>query len=154
MGILKKYLIILACIGLILFVSTCRKAEEDNFLKGSWRITSLKMNKDSADPRTLFFPSYSVVSNQCEYNLDFASKEVVIGSYYINDTLLFTKEGEWQLESQKSMHLVLDNFINGTFSLEKTDADNYILTSDDDSNYVESLDSIIKLTIKLNRAQQ
>jgi hypothetical protein len=112
------------------------------------------MNRDSADPRTLFFPSYNVIGSQCVYNLDFAENDIVIASYYVNDTLVFTKEGEWQLETKTNMHLVLDDFINGRFNLEKTDADSYVLTSDDDSNYVEMLDSIIKLTIKINRSQE
>ncbi len=123
-------------------------------MDGTWRINSLKMNRDSADPRTLFFPSYNVIGSQCVYNLDFAENDIVIASYYVNDTLVFTKEGEWQLETKTNMHLVLDDFINGRFNLEKTDADSYVLTSDDDSNYVEMLDSIIKLTIKINRSQE
>jgi hypothetical protein len=151
---LKKLLFIPIALGLILLLSTCRKTEEDNFLDGTWRINSLKMNRDSADSRTLFFPSYNVIGSQCVYNLDFADNDIVIASYYVNDTLVFTKEGEWQLETKTNMHLVLDDFINGRFNLEKTDADSYVLTSDEDSNYVEMLDSIIKLTIKINRSQE
>ena len=111
----------------------------------------MKINKDTADPFILFFPNYNPAIGDYQYSLNFAENDVVIASYVINDTLYYTKEGEWQLNSTKEMHLVLDNFINGTFTLDKLDSENYNLTSDQDSNYIESLDTVVRLTIKLNR---
>ncbi|MBX7181125.1 MAG: hypothetical protein K1X82_03345 [Bacteroidia bacterium] len=148
---MKKLLFVPFIIGLLLFLSTCRKTEENNFLKGTWQINSMKINKDTADPFILFFPNYNPAIGDYQYSLNFAENDVVIASYVINDTLYYTKEGEWQLNSTKEMHLVLDNFINGTFTLDKLDSENYNLTSDQDSNYIESLDTVVRLTIKLNR---
>lgn len=109
------------------------------------------MNKDTADALRLFLPGYTGNGNCCDYELDFAENKTVIATYTFQDTLAYTKEGEWELVKKDEMHLYLDMFINATFKLTKLDDDNYTFASNSDSNYVEALDSIVKLTLKFKR---
>ena len=136
---------------MVLIFSTCRKAEENNFKDGEWRISTLRMNKDTADALRLFLPIYSAQGSKSKYDFDFADNKIVLSTYYFQDTIVFTKEGEWELREKNEMYLYVDNFINGTFSLTKLSADEYNFTSTEDSNYIEALDSVVRLSFKLRR---
>ncbi len=136
---------------LVIAFAACRKSEENNFLSGTWRVTELKINRDTADAFRLFLPNYSSVGTRSKYELEFYKDNYVLATYTSSDTLLYTRQGEWELKTTSSMHLYVDKFINADFEVNKIDKDNYNLVSNKDSNYVEKLDTLVKLSFKLRR---
>lgn len=139
----------------ILFIvtfETCRKVEENNLKNGEWRIVDFRFNRDTGNALRLFLPGFTGTGSCCKYILNFSEENILTCTYFVNDTLAYTKFGEWELHKKDEIRLVFDDFVNGNFELNKLDNSTFNLISDDDSNYVQAIDSVKRTTIRIRRS--
>lgn len=126
-----KTLLLLAVCGSILFTAnSCRKIQEDTFIKGLWKINGLYFDTLSQNQMPTHFDGFTAGNNCCVYKLDFQEDNVVFGYYLKNNQFQTVEIGSWEITKYNQIQLQIDSFADGIFDIEKTTVKKFELTSD------------------------
>lgn len=135
---IKTILLSAAFLGILLSTSSCRKIQEDTFIKGLWKLNGMYFDTIQQNQMDVHFPGYSSPDKCCVYKLDFQSDNVVFGYYLTNDTFSYVAIGDWEIVKYNEIQMKIDSFADGTFDIEKTTIKKFQLTSD--NNHVKYFD--------------
>lgn len=128
---LKIVLLLALCGSIVLITGSCRKIQEDTFIKGLWKINTLYFDTLSQNQMQVHFDGFTSTNNCCVYKLDFQEDNVVFG-YYLKDNQFKSVEiGNWEIVKYNQILLQIDSFADGVFDIEKTTIKKYKLTSDE-----------------------
>lgn len=111
-------------------VSSCVKIQNKVLLKGTWELVNYKFDTLSLNYMTVILPGYTQGGDCCRYMIDFKDNDVVTGTYYVNDTVNYTVDGTWSLDEKSTLVIDLDNYVDGTFDIERENRTTYYLTTD------------------------
>lgn len=115
---MKSNYLFLGILGLVLTVSSCRKIQEDQLLKGLWVVEGLYFDTVATNQLTTYFPGHDATSKCCQYKINFDEDNLVIGYYLTNDSFTYVTTGLWELTAFNELQLKLDNFANGEFAIK------------------------------------
>jgi hypothetical protein len=138
MKIFKTIILLFAFGGILLSANSCRKIQEDTFIKGLWKLNGMYFDTLSQNQMDVHFPGYSSPDECCVYKMDFQSDNVVFGYYLTNDTFGYVAIGNWEIVKYNQIQLKIDSFADGIFDIEKTTIKKFKLTSED--NHVKYFD--------------
>lgn len=132
--------IIAACALAVFSFSSCRKIQEDTFIKGLWRLNEMYLDTMQGNQMANHFPGFVSGSSCCIYKLDFQSDDVVFGYYITNNTFQSVVIGTWEIVKYNQIQLQIDSFANGVFDIEKTTVKKFELTSEEnDVKYFDGM---------------
>ncbi len=115
---MKKNYLFLGLLVVVAMVSSCRKIQEDQLLKGLWVVEGLYFDTITTNQLTNFFPGHDATSKCCQYKINFDEDNLVIGYYLTNDSFTYVTTGLWELSAYNKLQLKLDNFANGEFEIK------------------------------------
>lgn len=133
--------VILIAIAFVVFVSasSCRKIQEDIFIKGFWKLNELYFDTISQNQMPVYFPGFTSTGNCCVYKLDF-EPDAVIGYYIVNNKFQRVVIGNWEVTKYNQILLQIDSFADGIFDVKKTTIKKFELTSE--KNHVKFLNTL------------
>lgn len=147
---MKRICLLLLGVLILFSFGGCKKIQERTILTGEWEFKSAYMNHDDAtDILNLVLPYRASYPEDSYYQILFDDDGSVHGKYYTFDTLNYAVDGEWELVKYNVFKVNLDQYVNGTFIVDKMKDGNYKLTSDEDSNAVKFLGNA-KVYLEMN----
>jgi hypothetical protein len=96
-------------------------------------------------------PGYVSHDPAYRYMVHFLDNDVCTGDYYAADTLNYSVEGEWRLIDDETLFIHLDEYVNGTFHMEKLDKNTFLLSTDQNIiNFIET--DTVSLEMRIRRS--
>ncbi len=140
MNTIKTCLLVLIFGGVLAGAASCKKIQEDTFIKGLWRINTLNFGSLPDNQMAVHFPGFVTGNSCCTYKMDFQADNVVFGYYIQNDSFKSVVIGNWKLIKYNQIYLQIDSFADGIFDIQKSTVKIYKLTSD--HNHIKYYDGI------------
>ena len=131
----------------MILCGSCSKITEVTMMKGEWQVLEVKVNGGNLNQMEQLFPQFDTTGRYLIYMMD---NGVMKGEYYIGDNLDFEAWGEWELLTNDSVFMKIDEYINGAF-LVKSNGD-HLYTMYSDSNDIAFYDiGISTMVLELER---
>ena len=126
----KNYVLtILLATGLLLGGSSCKRTVERMLVKGTYEVVDFKMNGGTVNLMEIALKNYVSNSACCRYEITFDDNGTCTASYFINDTLDYSRGGTWELLKRDVIDIKLDLYVDGIYEIEKHDKRNFTLFS-------------------------
>jgi hypothetical protein len=151
MKTLKTFFLFVAGVSLLFTTNSCKKIQEDTFIKGLWKMNGMYFDTLSQNQMENHFDGYGTTANCCYYKLDFQPDNVVFGYYLKENQFKSVVIGSWEIVKYNQIQLQIDSFADGIFDIERTTPKKYKLTSDD--NHVKYYDSNPSMDTTITRLE-
>lgn len=125
-----RFKIFLLLLPSVLFFSSCEKIQENKILKGTWEVMKVELNHGDANAMEAFLHGYVSNSSCCHYIVDFNDDNTCSGTYYRNDSLIYTVTGEWDMRDFNLVYVNLDRYVNTELNVNRHSKTYYTLESD------------------------
>ncbi len=140
MNTIKTGLLVLIFGGLLTSVTSCKKIQQDIFIKGLWRINGLYFAPLTDNQMATHFPGFLYGNSCCTYKMDFQADDIVFGYYIKDDSFKSVVIGTWKITKYNQLQLQIDSFADGIFDIHKVTVKSYNLTSD--HNHIKYYDGV------------
>jgi hypothetical protein len=134
----KTILLLISFGGILLSANSCRKIQEDIFIKGLWKMNGMYFDTLSENQMLNHFEGYGTTPNCCYYKFDFQPDNVVFGYYLKDNQFKNVVIGNWEIIKYNQILLQIDSFADGIFDIERTTPKKYKLSSE--NNHVKYFD--------------
>lgn len=118
--------LIIVCCALF----SCEKIQEKKIINGTWEVTKVEMNHGDANAMEVFLRNYVSNSSCCQYIVDFKDDNTCSGTYYHNDTVVYSVNGEWEMRDFNLVYVNLDLYVNTDLIVNRHSKTYYTLESD------------------------
>ncbi len=125
-----------AIITLALYTG-CVKLQNKVIMKGEWELVNFQLENSPDNLMEGILQGYNQPPGCCKYMIDFQDGDKVVGTYYVNDTISYTVEGNWSLDDKSELYIKLDDYVDGLFTIDRQSRREYQLKSD--KNLIELL---------------
>ena len=111
-------------------LSSCVKIQENKILNGTWEVMKVELNHTDANAMEVFLHNYISNAQCCHYIVDFRDDNTCSGTYYSNDTIVYTVEGEWHMVEFNLVYVNLDKYVNAELDVNRHSKTYYTLNSE------------------------
>ena len=130
-------------------LSSCKKIQENKIINGKWQVIKVELNGDSANAMEVFLQGYKTNAVCCRYIVNFRDDNTCSATYYRNDSIIYSVEGEWELKKFNLVYVKLDRYVNALLDIDRHSRTYYTLHSDE--NEVEALNQTVPSKLKIKR---
>jgi hypothetical protein len=123
-----KALLTILCLSLV-FIS-CQKIQERKIINGKWEVIKVELNHTDDNVMEIFLQDYVSNSTCCHYMVDFRDDNTCSSTYYRNDSLIYTVEGEWKMVDFNLVYVNLDQYVNAELDVDRHSKTYYTLSSE------------------------
>lgn len=124
---MRTYLLALL---LITFFASCKKIQENKIINGTWEVMKVELNHTDPNAMEVFLPGYVSNSTCCHYIVDFKDDNTCSGTYYRNDSIVYTKTGEWHMVEFNLVYVKLDEYVDANLDVNRHSKTYYSLSSE------------------------
>ncbi len=114
----------------IFHFTSCEKIQERKIINGTWEVIKVELNHTDANAMELFLQDYVSNAECCHYMVDFRDDNTCSSTYYRNDSLIYTKEGEWHMVDFNLVYVNLDEYVNAELDVNRHSKTYYTLSSE------------------------
>lgn len=132
----------------ILFFS-CKKIQEKRIINGTWKVANVELNHANINVMEVFLDGYKSNSKCCSYIVDFRDDNTCTGTYYRNDSLVYTVKGEWVLKKFNLIYVNLDSYVNADLAVDRHSRNYYTLETEE--NMVAALGQVLPTKLEIKR---
>ena len=150
-----KNCFLISGVCVVLVFSSCKKIQNDNLINGVWTLNSVLLDSSLQNYLNYALPQFANGNNCCHYEIDFEKNDKAFGYYLTNDSSYLVL-GMWNLPEYNKIYIHLDNFIDGTFDIDKKTMHHFVMSTDANRvkqyavNYPSSGDTV-KCVLDLTR---
>ena len=138
-------LILLFTVSLI----SCKKIQEKKILNGTWEVVKVELDYGDANAMEIFLDGYKSNSECCQYIVDFRDDNTCSGTYYRDDSLIYSVEGEWALKKFNLVFVNLDKYVNADLDVDRHSKTYYTL--DTEENNVSLINQVLPTKLEIKR---
>jgi len=137
-------------LGILISFNSCKKVQEDKILSGTWEVVKVELGESDFNVMETFLRPYKSNHVCCKYIVDFRDDNTCSGTYYRDDSLIYTVEGEWELKEFNLVYVNLDKYVFADLDVNRHSKTYYTL--DTDSNTVKALNNeVLATTLEIKR---
>ena len=117
----------------MLTISSCESIQQGIILDGKWEVMKVELDHGDLNAMEVFLQGYKSYSQCCHYFVDFRDDGTCSGTYYRNDSLVYTVEGEWDLKEFNLVYVNLDKYVNADLDVNRHSQTYYTLDSEENN---------------------
>ena len=136
---LRPFAITCSIFLLAVACNSCKKTTEDQLINGLWALESVYVDTSTANYMNKF-PEFANGNGCCFYKINFDEANIVLSYYLTHDSVRTVATGTWIVNSYSQVYIKLDNFMDGTFNIDRVAPKHWELTSK--ANHIAAFDSI------------
>lgn len=141
---------VILSLGILISFNSCKKIQENKILNGTWEVVKVELDGSGVNVMEVFLDGYKSYSACCKYIVDFRDDNVCSGTYYRDDSVIYTVEGEWEMKEFNLVHVNLDKYVFADLDINRHSKTYYTLNTD--SNTVKALNNqVMTTTIEIKR---
>lgn len=125
-----KHIYCLLLIFCVTLFSSCKKIQENKIINGTWEVMKVELNHQDANVMEIFLNGYVSNAECCHYIVDFKENNICTGTYYQNDTIVYSKTGEWKILEFNLVYVNLDLYVNADLNVNRHSKQYYTLDSE------------------------
>ena len=129
----------------------CKKIEEKVLLKGVFQLNSFYLEGSEDNFMRVALDGYDEPEGCCTYLIDFQDDGDAFGFYYRNDTLDYVVRGEWELKAYHELYINLDDYVNGTFDVDRQGKKKFQLTTNENTIILGGIPNVFSLEMNISR---
>lgn len=133
----------------LITLSACEKITRKKIRKDRWTVHRITAPGEDENLMGIFLDNYAEYPDESSYIIDFFEDGTAESYNYLRDSLIYSKPGAWELKEKDVLYLDIDDQVNGVYSIHREKMKTYTLKCD--SNYVESIDAVLSLEIRVTR---
>lgn len=138
------------CLIAVLFgYSACERITEKRIRLDKWTVHKITAPDGESNLMKIFLPNFEKYPDRSRYIIDFYDDGTATSFNYLDDSLIYSKPGEWELLDKDHLYMDIDDQIDGEYEIHREKIKTYTLKTD--SNYVESLGTNLALEIRVTR---
>ena len=146
---LMKYCALVGASVLMLVFTSCKKIQERKIINGTWKVVKVELDHGDANAMEVFLNGYRSNSECCSYIVDFRDDHSCSGTYYRDDSLIYTVEGEWKLKEFNLVYVKLDQYVNADLDVDRHSRTYYTLETE--KNTVAVLNQVLPAKLEIKR---
>ncbi|MEX0812500.1 MAG: hypothetical protein WD048_09820 [Chitinophagales bacterium] len=139
----------MAGILLLILASSCKKITENKIRKDKWTVHKINTPGNEGNLMHLLLPNFRDYPDESAYIIDFYEDGTAEARNYLRDSLIYAKEGYWDLKEKDLLYLDVDDHVEGEFEIHREKTKTYTLKSDD--NYSKALDTELAIEVRVTR---
>jgi len=134
--------ILISCIS-------CKRIQENKIIKGTWEVVKVELDHGDINAMEIFLQGYKSNAKCCHYIVNFRDGNLCSGTYYRNDSLIYTVEGEWEMKEFNLVYVNLDTYVNADLDVNRHSKTYYTL--DTEENNIDVLNQVLPTTLEIKR---
>ena len=98
-------------------------------MSGKWEVVKVEMNHNDQNMMEVFLENYKSFSACCKYVVEFKKNNICTGTYYNNDTIVYSVDGVWELRAFNLLYVNIDKYVNAELDVDRHSSRYYTLES-------------------------